>query len=640
MLSDLKLPSRFSLSGEILRRVYQTTVDAAKVRLRNVQSPSTLLLDGWTCISRQQHETVMLVPADGRGESLGTLDLGDDPHTAANLFAALVAFVPNAGYEWGGIGAICTDSPSVNVCLRAAICKEYPHILDIRCCLHELNGMVRDACKPNTVKAVIRNARVIVNAVRRSNMLGERLRKWERQQQVRVNGLSLFIETRWFSVVPFLENLVAHQSPLLLLSMAQGTKLNRNLIRVTSQPTLYKNAKAIGTLLRPLHNALADLEKLCSTLGDVLQQILLVAVTVEDMAIPVNCESLRTVLLDSIHKRGARFLETPKQTLRISPHVLGFFLLPRWREVASSGKFDVVAIGRALLRLVCSWMEPEPRVDDLKDLVPQMICQGWHAEVQLYATRSPPYAGNGGKDPCAYFSAIAELAAGNHPRLAFCRIAVALHSIASNSAELERCFSALKYLKPALKNRKTQERLHMEGRIMRTLQHTEPVKREARAPSRKRKAVQQAGEPFQAEADPCDAEAQPTEADSNEGACERQAVHADKDSEDDEVSEQVAEDEALAPLLPGDMHLRAASDDEDDEDEDDDENILNNGGVPMEDLESPESTTRSSARRELHLAFDLERFRQRLRAVDSAGVVEEPGPASTKRWTFDSDEDV
>lgn len=441
-LPEHQLPSAHYLSGVVLPRVAGRIAKERLAALGVGRQILTATWDGWTDCGQEHVEAVVMIPPSGRGEYVGNLALHSLRHTSDNIKEAMSQFLERTGIPWGSVAALASDSPSVNVKLRRLICNDHPHILNIRCSLHEFNGMVKAICKLPEAEALMRKARAVVASVRRS---------------AGGSGLKTFVETRWFSIIPFLGSLDSHKQQLEALAGQRGG-MSEDARGPARDWAFWAGVKGLLALVRPLCDAIARLERRGSTLGDVVVEMLTAALAVQGLSDDLlePFPGIKQAATAIISDRGARFLELDTPALKCSPHVLAFFLTPPWRSVAIPANHLTDAanplgkISSALYRLLSEWgkkgLVQVHRRDGLKQL--------FQAEIVLYHRRAPPYNFDGdADDPRAFFSLIRKQGDVTAARAAFLDVACALLGVACHSAEVERLFSAMGFTKTTRRNR-------------------------------------------------------------------------------------------------------------------------------------------------------------------------------------------
>lgn len=108
--------------------------------------------------------------------------------------------------------AVTTDSPSVMVCFRSIITTKHPHIIKLRCILHDLNTMAKWILKSENarVKVIIKSNKILVNYFTESFYYDEVLQDWRKSNDVN-HGLETYSESRWYSFAKVFRSVDAHE---------------------------------------------------------------------------------------------------------------------------------------------------------------------------------------------------------------------------------------------------------------------------------------------------------------------------------------------------------------------------------------------------------------------------------------------
>jgi hypothetical protein len=103
------------------------------------------------------------------------------------------------GVSWKQIDVIVSDSPNVMIKLGKNISVSYPHIVRIRCCLHEFNLIAKDILKYPQKKGIINGNLKLVNYFTSCGFWNEKILKWQKSRNIQ-HGLSAFVKTRFYSM--------------------------------------------------------------------------------------------------------------------------------------------------------------------------------------------------------------------------------------------------------------------------------------------------------------------------------------------------------------------------------------------------------------------------------------------------------
>ena len=205
------LPSRTTLTKELLPSAYSTAVDRVKARLNDAEAV-TITTDGWTSLCTESYIAVTchFITSDFKMDSyLLQCNKFTERHTAQNLSGDLLA----ALREWGlcdKVQAIVTDS-AANISAAVRL-TGYTHLF---CFAHILNLVVQNGIK--VLQPIQTKVKAIVEYFHRSTVGTEKLIALQRQlrpQQHNAVKLKNDVVTRWNSTYDMFRRICEIQEPV------------------------------------------------------------------------------------------------------------------------------------------------------------------------------------------------------------------------------------------------------------------------------------------------------------------------------------------------------------------------------------------------------------------------------------------
>jgi hypothetical protein len=160
----------------------------------NDEIGKTLLIDNWRDTSNQSHEAIAF---DKIGDEdfpkffYDTLQSEGKRKTSENLYSMLDESLLKMGEgAWNRVSAMCTDSPSAMVRLRAIVVERNPHVIAIGCVLHVLSLLTKDCLQVPAFATDMENNMTLVLFFKRSEIWSEKFNFYGSSRLV------LFIKTR------------------------------------------------------------------------------------------------------------------------------------------------------------------------------------------------------------------------------------------------------------------------------------------------------------------------------------------------------------------------------------------------------------------------------------------------------------
>lgn len=159
------------------------------------------------------------------------------------------------------------------VAFRRDLCKQFPHIMNLRCVLHTLNLVCQDVLKHPEITGAVKSISSMVVFFSNSHYWRQQLTQWGTNKQLK-SFLSKYCETRWYTFVLMFEckckeyeedfKYVAE----FLANRADHSSINQSIIELV-QSDLFETVDFLITILKPLSDSIAILEQKTANISDV-----------------------------------------------------------------------------------------------------------------------------------------------------------------------------------------------------------------------------------------------------------------------------------------------------------------------------------------------------------------------------------
>ena len=156
-------------------------------------------MDGWSDVTGKSIYAVVAISSSTE-YILSIDDLSAIQHNAENLKEYLTSIIfQNNCIEPSSIIALVTDTPHVMEKMKSEIQKDNKNIIPLKCVLHVLNLISKDIAHHQISRDTINSNSKIVNFFKSSHLMLSWIKEYQKSRKIK-NGMSLFTETRWYSL--------------------------------------------------------------------------------------------------------------------------------------------------------------------------------------------------------------------------------------------------------------------------------------------------------------------------------------------------------------------------------------------------------------------------------------------------------
>jgi regulator of replication initiation timing len=224
-------------------------------------------------------------------------------HKAVYIKEALDELFVAEEIDWLKVIAVNTDNPNVMIGLRREIIKAHPHIVGIRCCLHDLSTLtkhillIKEAACP-LIKKIKLQVSVTTSYFIESHYFSEVLDEWRKAFPGRMPPkLEPPGRTRFYTHGKTFNLMELYEAGFKLCSRLFTSRDESNKERNTpdispavmaalNDPDFFANAKVLSSFLKPIVDAIGKLECENSNLGDIWVQFILIYKAFKALIVP------------------------------------------------------------------------------------------------------------------------------------------------------------------------------------------------------------------------------------------------------------------------------------------------------------------------------------------------------------------
>lgn len=444
LFSVLGVPAvanRSYLADTIAPQLYHKLRVDQKSRL-TAASNICVILDGWTDCSNIEYMAVILkcTEADGTdcNEYIGNVHL-PEAHTSSHMATQLKTFLKEH-VSLSQILSIVSDSaPSMKLMknlLEADVDFPGP-VFGIPCVLHVLNLVCKDFVKK--MGATPQQAISLASFFNKSTKYGTVLKNWGIIHNI-PRKIALFSPSRWFAFFEMCDTLSQYEQAFAELFDC-GEELGRGYLKgmpekirnIISSPSFFGDVKWMATICKKLVGAIKRLEAENANISDIWPE--LIALHKHYKNLEVSAPSQRKAIMSSF----VLILNNRCQVFDTELFVFSFFLNPQHRTVAQSKKYDLSIIKRAYLNIL------------RKLKYPKALAMAAPLEVDNYSKGVGDFKGLKATSAILFWKSA--------PASTLKTVALKLLSILPHSANCERLFSIMNYMKKKSQNQMTKESL-------------------------------------------------------------------------------------------------------------------------------------------------------------------------------------
>jgi len=431
--SPYKLPRRVQMIEKILPMVHARH-EVEIYEVLKEQKQLTLSLDGWTDNSGNSIYALMALKGAERKYFLDVLDLNSKRHTAENVFSAIKSSLRAKQVSFNQFCAIVTDTPSTMIKLQRLMNEEHPHILRVHCTLHIFNLIAKRILGHPSMEAVLKGNKTLVNYFSNAGFWREHLSTWQKANGVQ-HSLQTLCETRWYSMAKVCLGVESHHVgflkcvELLKDPLVDTPTMSEGVLKVINDCDHFTANQTLVSLLKPVVNAIANLERVDATLADIWKQLLDAYKTISNVDVYTRFEPFKQHCLDVLHAQTKVFHE--------EIYIVSFFLHPAYRQVAVSKKYSIRDIGQMILRLAKYWKLTRTEASLLQD------------SINRYYNSHFPFNSKAIKKPLEFWLMVPHTPDSDPLK----KLAISLLEIVPHAAGVEGLFPMMSAIKTKARNR-------------------------------------------------------------------------------------------------------------------------------------------------------------------------------------------
>lgn len=244
------LPSSYQLSNKLL----DSEVNGIKCFVEKLIVGSHclgLMCDGWSNIRNESIiNFVITTPKPVFYKSLPTLT---ERHTGNYMAKVMIEIIEEVGP--GKVFGIVTDNAANMKKAWREINNKYEHITTYGCVAHALSLLINDIISLKSFQILIKGGVAIVNNIRRRHVLHAIFNEKQKESSInKKKSLMLPVQTRWGSVVVFLNSLLANKQIIRLLNIDERCEedIIPSVKQFINNDTFWDRIKNLHNFLKPI----------------------------------------------------------------------------------------------------------------------------------------------------------------------------------------------------------------------------------------------------------------------------------------------------------------------------------------------------------------------------------------------------
>jgi hypothetical protein len=263
---SFKLPNRKKLANELLNDVYDEVKSQTDEQISKANT-LCMVSDGWSNINRESVQNFIVCTP--KPIFFNATFSGEESHTGEWVANEITQQMETIGVH--RFSAVITDTASVMKAAWRRIEEKYSNVVCLGCNSHIINLLIGDILKIDEVKAIVDNAKIIVNYFKSHVQASAKLKRIQAENYNQEIALVLPILTRWGTHLDCFKSLQKSKIALeqTLMDPEIRKKMNSSARNYILSEEFWEKLDVIIKILEPIVIVLKLFESDTSTLSTV-----------------------------------------------------------------------------------------------------------------------------------------------------------------------------------------------------------------------------------------------------------------------------------------------------------------------------------------------------------------------------------
>jgi hypothetical protein len=297
-----------------------------------------------------------------------------------------------------------------------------------------------------SMESIVKGNKTLVNYFTTAGFWRENISTWQKANEIK-HGLQTLCETRWYSMSRVCLGVQSHEVgfqkciELLQDPNVDTPSIPQPVIRIIEDRDHFTSNQTLINLLKPVVDAIANLERSETTLADIWKELLNAYKKICDVDVYSRFEPFKRHCIDVLHAQTKVFHE--------DIYVIAFFLHPSYRRVAVSKKHSICDIGQKILHLAKNWKFTRAEASTLQD------------SINRYYNSVYPFNSKSVDNPLNYWLTVPLTTESESLK----KLLIHILEIVPHAAGVEGLFSMMNAMKTKARNRMSPSTLKMMAQI-------------------------------------------------------------------------------------------------------------------------------------------------------------------------------
>ena len=182
-----------------------------------------MLWDGWTDVSNNSIDVLMLLHSMNKSEIIDIVNVSSEHHQSDFLLKITKEILAQCPGNMNAIKCVVADSPTPMLKYRHLLSEEYSHNAPLPCTLHVANLLTKDICRLEGLIDIVKGNCKIVNFFTKSHKWFHASQEWAKKNKNNKYSFQSLCETHQYSMCKVCMLIAYYQAFLKYTAGVQGT---------------------------------------------------------------------------------------------------------------------------------------------------------------------------------------------------------------------------------------------------------------------------------------------------------------------------------------------------------------------------------------------------------------------------------